>query len=135
MATYGFDDLELEIDASVGGSLTSLKAYVTEVSGFEVEAILEDGHTAGDTWVERVFTGLKDAKEFTLKGFYDDTASTGPNAMLVGIGDVRSFRFTWGGSKTSAFEALIGKYSRLPAKGELTKFEATIVPTGAVTEA
>lgn len=135
MATYGFDDLELEIDATVGGALTSIKAYVSELSGFEIEAVLEDSHTAGDSWVERVFTGLKDAKEFTLKGFYDDTASTGPNAMLVGIGDIRSFKFTWGGAKTSAFEAVIQKYSRLPGKGELTKFEATIAPTGAVTEA
>lgn len=135
MATYGFDDLELEIDVAVGGALTSLKAYVFEVGGLEIEAVLEDGHTAGDSWVERVATGLKDAKEFTLKGFYDDTATTGPDAMLVGIGEVRSFKFTWGGTKTSAFECLIQKYSRLPAKGELTKFEVTLAPTGAVTEA
>lgn len=135
MATYGFDDLELEIDATVGGSLTSLKAYVNEVSGLDIEAILEESDTAGDSWKERVFTGLKDAKEFTVKGFYDDTASTGPNAMLVGIGDVRSFKFTWGGAKTSAFESLIKSYGRYPRRGELTKFQATICPTGAVTEA
>lgn len=135
MATYGFDDLEVEIDATVGGALTSLKAYVTEVSGLEIEAVLEDGHTVGDSWAESVFTGLKKANSFTLKGFYDDTATTGPDAMLVGIGDVRSFKFTWGGAKTSAFEALIAKYSRLPAKGELTKFEVELQPSGAVTEA
>jgi hypothetical protein len=134
MATYGFDDLTLQIDSIVGGSLTSLNAYVTEVDAFEIEASLEDGHTAGDSWVERLFTGLKDAKEFSITGFYDDTASTGPNAMLIGIGDIRSFQFTWGAAKTSAFECVIQKYARSPKKGELTKFKATLAPTGAVTE-
>jgi hypothetical protein len=135
MATYGFDDVEVEIDAAVGGSLTSLKAYVEEIGDFEIEAILEESHTAGDSWKERLFTGLKDAKEFSLKGFYDDTASTGSNAMLLGIGEVRSFKFTYGGTKTSAFECVIGSYKRLMKRGANHRFEVKIVPTGAVTEA
>lgn len=135
MATYGFDDLTVKIDVTVGGALTSLNAYVTEVDAFGIEAVLEDSHTAGDSWVEKLFTGLKQANEFSIKGFYDDTASTGPDAMLVGIGEVRSFQFTWGGSKTSDFECIIQKYERMPARGENTKFSATLVPTGAVTEA
>ena len=135
MAQYGFDDLVVTIDDS-GGDARAITAYVTEVSGFEIEAILEDGHTAGDSWVERVYTGLYSANEFTLTGFYDDTASVGPNALMA-IGDQRTFLFTWdgvGASKTSAFECFIKKWDTSPAKGELTKFTATLQPTGAVSE-
>lgn len=135
MATYGFDDLDVKIDAAVGGELTSIKAYVTEVSGLEIEAVTEESHTAGDSWAEALFVGLKRANEVTVKGFYDDTASTGPDALMVNVGEVLSMQFTWGGSKTSDFEAVLTKYSRMPTRGELTKYEATFLPTGAVTEA
>jgi hypothetical protein len=135
MATYGFDDLKMEIDNAVGGSLADVSAYVTEVSAFGVEAVLEDSHTAGDSWVEKLFVGLKQASEFSITGFYDDTATTGPDALLVNVGEVLSFKFTWGGSKTSAFECLLAKYERAPGRGELTKYSATLVPSGAVIEA
>jgi hypothetical protein len=135
MAVYGFDDLILEIDGAVGGSLTALTTYCTEVSAFGIEAILEDSHTAGDSWMEKLFTGLKSASEFTVKGFYDDTATTGPDAMLINVGEVLSFKFTWGGGKTSAFECINRVYTREPARGAITKYTCTIAPTGAVTEA
>ena len=135
MSNYGMDDLVVEIDAIVdAGELTAITAYVTEVGGFEVEAIVEDSHTVGDSWIERLYTGLRNAPEFTLKGFYDDTTGTGPDVILDGIGEQRSFKFTWGGTKTSAFECIIQKYAQLPARGELTKFECTLAPTGQVVE-
>jgi len=42
---------------------------------------------------------------------------------------------TWGGAKTTTVPVLIQKYSRIPVRGELTKFEAILQPTGAVVEA
>lgn len=134
MATYGFDDLDVKIDSTEGGTLASVKAYVFEISGLEIEAVTEESHTIGDSWAEALYTGLRKANEVTMKGFYDDTATTGPDAMLNAVGQTRSFQFTWGGSKTSAFESIITKYKRIPARGELTKFECSIQPTGEVTE-
>jgi hypothetical protein len=132
MAQYGFDDLVLKID-DANGDLTALTAYVTELSGFELEAVLEDGHTVGDSWTERVFTGLKKANDFDLKGFYDDTAA-GPNALLPQVGEERSFQFTWGPGKTTDVQVLIKKWERSPKKGELTKFSASLQPSGQVQE-
>lgn len=134
MAKYGSKDLKVEVDNS-GGTLVDLSNYVTTINGISVEAILEEGTAMGDTWVEQLFTGNKQMPAITLGGFYDDTASTGPDAVLNAIGDTRTLKVTWGGTKTTSTEAIITSYVRTPAVKTLTKFSAVLTPTGAVTEA
>lgn len=134
MATYGFDDMACSVDCGAG-TPREMKTYIDGMSNFEVGAVLVDGHTMGDSWVEKLYTGLKEGKPVTLTGVYDDTATTGPNAVFIGVGDTRTLLFTWGGSKTSSMEAIISNYKRIPAKGDLTRFEVELIPTGTVTEA
>ena len=140
MAKFGFDDLTVEFDNS-SGALQNMSQYVDEVGGLDVEATLVESHTAGDSWAEMLFAGLKKASEVTLSGFYDDTATTGPNAIFNDIGceatasGTRTLKLTWGSTKTSSVETIIKNYRRRPAKGNLTRFEVALVPTGAVTEA
>lgn len=133
MAKYGSDDLKIEVDNSAG-SLVDLSQYVTEIDVMDVEALLEESHTFGDSWGENLFTGLKKANPVTLSGFYDDTATTGPDVILNSLGDTRTLKITWGGTKTSSVEAIITNYRRTPTRGEHTKFEAVLTPTGVVTE-
>jgi hypothetical protein len=134
MANYGFDDLVIAVDDS-NGDAQDLSQYITEISAFGVEAVLEDAHTAGDAWVEKLFVGLKQASEFTLGGFYDDTASVGPRVILDAIGATRTVTLTWGTGKTSSMDCLVKKWDRSPGRGENTKFTSTLVPTGTVAEA
>lgn len=133
MANYGFDDLKVYIDDS-DSTEREITSYVTEISPFIVEAILEDAHTAGDSWVEKLFTGLKAGNEFTITGFYDDTASTGPVALMDSIGDTRTFKVLYGSTKYSTCECLIKSFDCTPGRGELTKFTCTLQPTSTVTE-
>ena len=136
MANYGPDDLAFEIDTTAGGSLSSgFRQYVREINGFKVSAITQESHSFGDTWVEHLFTGIKRGEDVTIRGFYDDTASTGPNVILIGIGDQRTVEITWGSTKKSTFEALIISYERLAKLDELTMYECVLRPTGTVTEA
>lgn len=134
MAKYGSDDLTVEIDDS-GSTARDLSDYIDTLDGFNVEALIQESHAFGDSWVEQLYSGVKAGRPFTVGGFYDDTASTGPDAVLNAVGDQRTVTLTWGGSKTSSFEAVIQNYRRIPARGESTRFEATLVPTGTVTEA
>ena len=135
MAKYGPDDLSISVDDS-GGSAQVMDAYIDEQSDAVIEAILEESHTFGDSWVEHLFSGLKRMSEITFSGFYDDTGSTGPDAIFVGIGAVtRTVTITWGGSKTTSFEAIIKTYTRTANRNGSTRFSATLVPTGTVTEA
>ena len=129
MAKYGSDDLEI----TFGG--TSLKNYIDTINGFNIEAMLQEGHAFGDTWVEQLATGIKRADPLTVEGFYDDTVTTGPDAILNTLGTTIAIIITYGASKTSTFSAIVTSYNRTPVRGEITRFSATLTPTGAVTEA
>ena len=140
MAKYGSNSLTIQVDSTEGGSLSDISNYITSINGVEVEAVLAESHAFGDSWFEHLATGLRKMNPVVLGGFYDDTASTGPNAIFVGVQDspadqTRTLQITWGGSKTTTVEVWIQKYSRMATRNELTRFEVTLQPTGAVTEA
>lgn len=138
MAKYGSNSLVVEFDNS-GGTLQNMTQYVTSINGIDIEAVLEESHTFGDQWFESLATGLRKVNDVVIGGFYDDTASTGPDVIFGAVADLpsvasRTLKLTWGSTKTTSVETLILKYTRKPVKNELTKFEVTLRPTGAVTE-
>ena len=136
MAKYGSDVFKTEIDATDGGALQDMSQHVDTINGVNIERLMQESHTFGDSWVEHLYTGIRQAQDITLEGFYDDTASTGPDATFNGTHAVtRSVQLTYGGSKTSSFEAWIVGDERLAARGELQRYRVVLRPTGAVTEA
>lgn len=117
-----------------------MTAYVTSIGSVEIESLLEESHSFGDAWFESLATGVRRMSDVVLGGFFDDTSSTGPDAIWNAVADgptatSRTLLITWGGSKTTSVEVLITKYSRTAVRNELTKFEVTLTPTGTVTEA
>ncbi len=136
MAKYGPDDLVIDFDDS-GGTPVAMTAYIREISGVKVSAILTDSHSFGDTWHESLAVGVSKVDDITLKGFYDDTASTGPNVIFNAVGNTttRTLKVTWGSTKTTTVETIIISYERLGKLDDLTAFEVVLRPTGAVTEA
>lgn len=137
MPKYGSPDFKVEVDGTdtTGGNLVDLSAYVDTVNELNIEAMLQEGHGFGKSWVEQLYTGMKKGNDLTLEGFYDDTATTGPHAVLNSLGSSRQVKLTWGGSKTSTFAVVIKNYVRKPVRGELTRFSCTLSPSGEVTEA
>lgn len=133
MTKYGSDDLVIMFD-NTGSTPVDMTQYILEMNGIDIEAIIEEAHTFGDSWVEQLFSGLKRANEITFKGFYDDTVTVGPDVIFNAIGDTRTLTITWGGSKTTGMDTVIKNYRRLPARGETHKFEVVLSPTGAVNE-
>lgn len=133
MAQYGQDALRIEVDNSAG-SLVNLSPYIDTINDVEVQALLQQTDTFGDAWVEQAFTGVRRMQPVTLEGTYDDTATTGPDAVLNALGATRTLKITWGGTKTTTVEVVITSYVRRPTRGELTRFACTLTPTGAVTE-
>ena len=101
----------------------------------DIETLIEESHAFGATWVENLYSGIRKGNPFTLSGFYDDTASTGPDVIFNALGDTRTVTITWGGSKTTEFECIITRYKRVPGRNKSTRYEVEFTPTGAVTEA
>ena len=111
-----------------------MSAFITADTVAEIEAILQEVTAAGDADEAHAKVGLSRMAEISFGGPYDDTVSTGPDAVFKGIGDTRTVKYTWGGTKTTQVEAIIKRYRRVASKGTLTAFEAVLQPTGAVTE-
>ena len=133
MAKYGSDEVYVSISdgtIAVPGTHRDISADVLEISPLDKEAIAEEGHGFGEAWVRNVATGLKKIADITLKGFYDDTASTGTHALLNREGTTTEVYIGFGGAKSLTIPVLIKNYRRGPSRGELTKFEATLVAAG-----
>lgn len=128
MSTYASPDLKVEVDSK------DLSQYVLENIEVDIEGLTEEGHGFGKSWVEQLFTGIKQGNELTLGGLYDDTATTGPDAVLNKVGTEVAVVITWGGTKKSSFSAIVKSYKRTAIRGELHKFSAALLPSGEVTE-
>lgn len=139
MAKYGSNSVVVEVDSTDGGSLVDITQYVLSINGVVVEKLLEESHTFGDSWFESLQVGLSRMDDIELEMFYDDTASTGPNAIFniatVTHAVSRTLKITYGSTKTTSVETFIMRYSRLPSRGALTKARVVLRPTGAPTEA
>jgi hypothetical protein len=131
VAKYGQADFAI----SVGG--TDMSQHVDTLNSADIEAMIQQSDTFGDSWVEQLYAGVRRMEPVVAEGFYDDTATTGPDAKFgdSALGTTVAVVLTWGGSKTSSFNAIISRYSRTPGRGELSRYSATLTPTGAVTEA
>ncbi len=79
--THGKDSV-FKIDDS-GGTLRTLTSYVDNVSGLPGGRDLAEVTAFGDQGTKSI-PGLQDVN-FKIKGHFDSTATTGPNAVLAGL--------------------------------------------------
>lgn len=140
MAKYGGPDIKVEFD-NAAGTLVDMSQYVLEMGDVNIEAVLEDSHTFGDSWAEVLFAKLRKVGDISLRGFYDDTATTGPDVVFNDVGNLgssgagsRTLKVTWGSTKTTSVESFIRSYRRTGKAGGLTRYEMVLALTGAVTE-
>jgi hypothetical protein len=139
MAKYGSNSFAVSIDNS-SGSPVVMTNYIRTIGDVDVKAMMAESTAFGDAWVEKLATGVREAGSLTLGGYYDDTASTGPDVIFNDVASgptdsTRTLLLTWGGSKTTSAEVWISSYKRTATVGELTGFEVTLEYTGTVTEA
>ena len=119
------------------GTERDLTAHITDITGLPGAAGLHDATTLGDTGTKDV-DGLDDTT-FSISGFYDDTVTTGPEAVIGALWSSRAnatFRYGPKGS-TAGFLKYSGSIKvadfSMPAKvGSLTLFEAKLKLQGRV---
>lgn len=95
-----------------------------------------DVTTFGDSDREFI-TGLRSA-QIQISGYFDPTASTGPDATLAGAftsGSASSFTLTFGSGSTVAYSgsAWVSSYETTSAVDGLIAFSATLQASGAIT--
>lgn len=136
MAIFGFPNLKIELDATVGGALTDISAYVTEINGYDLESLVEEITAAGDTTDRWAAIGFTQKSPIELTCPYDDTASKAVAILRANLGGQLTLKLTFDtgtNADTKTVEIIVNKLSRQPASKALTKLVATLQPTGAVT--
>lgn len=124
-----------------GGTLVDLSQYILTIGGVDVESVLEEVHSFGDSWEESLPIGVGKMAPIVLGGLYDSVVTVGPDALFIRTSPetptsaTRTLEITWEGSKKTTVETFVKVYKRSPDRNALTKFEVTLQPTGTVTEA
>ena len=89
----------LVTSVSASTVFNDISDYVTDFSGLNLEAVLQQSDAFGDSWREMLYTGIRQAADITIKGFYDDAAATGPHALmgaLSALGAERRMKLKFG---------------------------------------
>lgn len=127
----------LKLDDS-GGTLRTLTSFVNNVSGLPGGRDLGEVTAFGDSGVKSI-PGLVDV-EFSIKGSFDSTATTGPNAVLNSLRSASataSFEYgpeggTTGNVKFSG-ECWLTSYEVEASVDEVVTFKAEFKVDGTVT--
>jgi hypothetical protein len=125
---------------NAGGSPVDITQHVLTVNDVDIESLTEETHSLGDSWEENIPYGVARVGTVELGGLYDDVATTGPDALFANRAPetpssaTRTLKFTWRSGKTTSVETFLAKYTRSVDRNGLTKYKATLQPTGAVTE-
>lgn len=133
---HGSSEITISYDDLPGGTLRDMTNYVTELGGVKITSNMQASTAFGDTWEEMLPSGVKKMDAITVKGFFDDTASTGPHVVFGDPDDspqdaTRTLTIVFGNSKQVSVETRLVSYAVTGKVGSLTEFEASIQPTGA----
>lgn len=135
MAGYNSTNIVIEIDPSVGGALQNITAIVKAMGPIKVNGGVVETTPFGVAFPQFTATGMKPYGDVTLEFPYDDTATTGSDAVFKGVGEVRTFAVTYGSTKKTTGEVIILDYERPPVVGSPHLCKATLRYTGTVSEA
>jgi len=136
MANYGPDD----------GILTYATKDMTNQITTTLPAVEQANETddftpLGSAIQRQIYTGLTDYGQIPVGGPFDDTATTGSDAVFGGAARAKTYGalvITWGGAKTTTFSQVgIANYKRAITKGNINGYEAVMFlgPGCTVTEA
>lgn len=136
MAMYGSSQVTISYDDS-GGTLRTITQFVREIGGVKIEAFQARSESFGDVWDEYTPTGRKGVPALSVKGFFDDTATSGPHVVFQSpdatpTSTTRTLTIVFGGG-TASGETRLVSYEVIGKNGNLTEYEAMVQPTGALT--
>lgn len=136
MAFYHGKGLAFKID-NAGGTLQTLTAYVDSV---DLDNSIDMGETTTAGAEDKTYVSGQAEHDLSISGKWDDTATTGPDAVLfglIGLETSSTFEFGPGGGTTGKVKYtgecfMVGYKASAPVGGVVT-FTADFKVTGAVT--
>lgn len=136
MANWGWDDVRVRYGNNAD-IWYDVHPYIDEETMAGLKADIEDWRPKGSTWLLKRSVGTKSWDgDIEFGGLYDDTATSGPDALfdndgarlggLARIAESHDAGATW-----KIANVIVGKYLPEPKSGALTRYKATFTPYGA----
>lgn len=128
---YGSASITIAYDDGPGGTARTITSGVLEMSGAKLTSGMQESTAYGDTFKKMLPTGVMEAAQMTLRGFWDTTASVGAHVVFVAPDDgpqdsTRTLTIVFGDSKTWTSEGYLVSYEVLGKAGNLTEFVAVL---------
>jgi hypothetical protein len=125
----------VEVD-DTGGTPRNLSPYLEEIEPLGPEVSFLDVTGLNDA-AQQVIAGVQSGREFALRGLFDDTATTGPDAVLSGImGQTVTVSYGPAGNSSGqrkvTGEFLCLSYHIISKVNNQVRFEARFKPDGAL---
>jgi len=137
MTVYGSNSVIIEFEKadSVGSADTNITAYVTKLGDININKGAIESTPYGVSFPVYLAAVLKRYEEITIEGDYNDTVTTGPDAIFNSTNAVaRYWKITYGGGKYTSGRCWITGYKRGGEVGGYIQYTATIMPTGTISE-
>lgn len=143
MANSAPSGIQIWYDDS-GGTPVDITSHVLTCSGIPIEELTEEVGPFGRSWNVNKGVGVGTIPDITLGGLYDDTATTGPDALFanripegpnVTTRTLKIVYIPGSPEKATSIETILKKYDRPLDRSALGKYEVTLQHAGgAVTE-
>ncbi len=125
MSQYGSNVATFKVGANF------VTAFITGSIDVEKVAEIQEETPLGATVTKQLFTGLTTLSEFSIDGPYDDTATTGPDAIFGGgLGTTAVVIILYGAAKSTTVTLGIKAYKRTIEAGKVTRYVATFAQMG-----
>jgi hypothetical protein len=135
MAGGNSTNVTIEIDSTGGGSLADYTAQIDKIGDFNIKNGVIANTPFGTAAVTKAFTGMVEADDVAIEGEISDSASHVYQILMAARGGVsRSFKLTFATGEYVSCEMLVVSVKRMANVGAITRFQAVLVPTGAITE-
>ena len=126
---------QVKVD-NTAGSLVAMTSYIDTISSLGKEIAELDATTFADLG-ERIIAGLETGQEVTMSGPFDDTATTGPDAVLSQlIGTIGTIEYhpvgTASGDRKISREFLCTRYVVDSSVKERVNYEAVFKLDGTI---
>ena len=122
------------LNFKVSWNAVDITAMVLDPITFSRDGVVEDTTPYGVSDQQQTYAGMNKLPDITIGGLYDDTVTTGSDAVFNNVGASHPIVYTWGGTKTSSLTGIIKSYQRIAGVGKVTRFKAVIAQVGPVTE-
>lgn len=138
MAKFNSEEAVFKLDDS-GGVLRDLTAHLLEVNGLPAAGEMRDITKLGDTVGHKFHRGIENVT-FSIRGLFDDTATTGPNVVIRGLRTLTtssSFEYGPSGGTTAKVkysgECFLTNFVEVARVGSMVEFTADFQVNGGVT--